>query len=85
MAGTLRQREQQFLAIFNEAPVAIMVSDPDKGHTLVEVNDTWVQQFGHTRDQVIGKTAREIGLRLPDPRENSQRTEAYLNSKDGRN
>ena len=84
MAGTLQQREQQFLAIFNEAPVAIMVSDPLSGHRLVEVNDTWVQQFGHARDQVIGKTAQEIGLRLPDPQENSQRTEVRLNSKDGK-
>ena len=84
MAGTLQQREQQFLAIFHETPIAIMVSNPLSGHVIIEVNDTWVQQFGHARDQVIGKTAQEIGLLLPATQENSQRTETHLNSKDGK-
>ncbi|MBS1155586.1 MAG: multi-sensor signal transduction histidine kinase [Proteobacteria bacterium] len=62
MAETLQEREQKFLAIFNDTPVAIAVSDPQNHHAIAEVNDAWVQQFGHAREAVKGKTGQEIGL-----------------------
>lgn len=62
MARTLRERELKFLALFNDAPVAIMVSDPHQDYAIVEVNDAWIQLFGHVREEVAGKTEQQIGL-----------------------
>lgn len=62
MADTLQERKHKFLALFNAAPVAIMVSDPQQDYAIVEVNDAWVDLFGHPREAVTGKTEAQIGL-----------------------
>ncbi|MDR3409903.1 MAG: ATP-binding protein [Formivibrio sp.] len=92
MAETLKERELKFLAIFNDTPIAITVCDPQNNYAIVEVNDAWIQQFGHARETIKGKNGQEIGLWLPGEEaaiftENrglaTPRYEAHLHHKNG--
>jgi len=51
--------------IFQQSPNPMSVVMASDGVHL-EINDAFRQNFGWTRRQVIGKTAREIGLILPE-------------------
>lgn len=62
MAASLQERELKFLAIFNDTPVAMIVTDPQNQHAIVEANEAWIQQFGHQKNSVIGKNGTELGL-----------------------
>lgn len=62
MAAAIQERQQKIQAIFNASPVPMVVSDPLGGSIIVEVNDAWIQQFGRSRAEVIGRSGLEIGL-----------------------
>lgn len=62
MAITMQEREQKFLAIFNDTPVAMLVTNPSDHFRILEVNQAWEQQFGHARQLVIGRTCTELNL-----------------------
>ncbi len=56
----LRESEEKFSMIFKQAPLLITLSELDIGRYL-DVNEKFLQISGFTRDEVIGKTAIEIG------------------------
>lgn len=49
----LTQNEQKFKRIFEEAPLSYQSLNVDG--SFIEVNNTWLQTMGYTRNEVIGK------------------------------
>ncbi|WP_211332858.1 ATP-binding protein [Pseudorhodoferax soli] len=62
MAAAMRERELEFLAIFNASPVPMAVTDADQGYRLLHVNDAWCQALQFRREDAIGRSG--VGLRL---------------------
>ncbi|GHC71616.1 hypothetical protein GCM10007320_06800 [Pseudorhodoferax aquiterrae] len=62
MAEALQERERKFLAIFNASPVPMSVTDAANAYRLLDVNEAWCRELRSSRDQVLGRTATEIGL-----------------------
>lgn len=50
----LTASEKKFAAIFHSSPVALSVSSFDGDCLMLDVNDTWLEQFSMTRDAVMG-------------------------------
>ena len=69
MADALREREQRFLGIFNAAPIPMGVADISDGLRIVDVNETWCRDLRRRREDVLGRTAIEIGLWPREERE----------------
>jgi PAS domain S-box-containing protein len=53
--------EQKFFKLFLANPSLETISDFVTG-TLIDVNDAFIQKTGYTREDVIGRSSREIGL-----------------------
>ncbi|HEY6553443.1 MAG TPA: PAS domain S-box protein, partial [Vicinamibacteria bacterium] len=53
--------EARFAKIFHSRVVAIAISEMSSGR-LVDVNERWAEFFGYSRDEVIGRTVRELDL-----------------------
>ncbi|HWA24280.1 MAG TPA: PAS domain S-box protein [Lacunisphaera sp.] len=56
----LRESEEKFATIFQEAPVWIVISDVANSLVL-DVNQAALQASGYTRDEVVGHTGAELG------------------------
>ncbi len=56
----LRASEQRFAVAFNANPHPMSVSRIDDG-TILNVNDSFLETFGYERDQVVGRTAADVG------------------------
>jgi PAS domain S-box-containing protein len=57
----LRQSEERFAKAFRMAPVATAIITAD-GFVLLDANDAFAAMTGHPLDDVLGKSADEIGL-----------------------
>ncbi|RCW75474.1 ATP-binding protein [Pseudorhodoferax soli] len=64
MTSTLQEREQKSQEIFNASPVPMAVADADDDHRLLDVNQAWCREYAHRREDVVGRTALDIGLWL---------------------
>ncbi|CAD5277149.1 MULTISPECIES: PAS domain S-box protein [unclassified Imperialibacter] len=58
----VRQSEERFKAAFNASPDSITIASIKTGK-LVEVNDGFIDLFGFTREESIGKNSSELGVR----------------------
>lgn len=58
---SVRESKELFYKAFASAPVMITISKIEDG-TYIEVNDTFVNCTGYTKDQAIGKTSIELGF-----------------------
>ncbi len=56
-----RRLEEHFAKIFEASPGLAAISDPDTGEHF-DVNDSWLSALGYRRDEVIGRTAFELGV-----------------------
>ncbi len=56
-----RQSEERFSKVFHASPMAIAIASLDEGR-LLEVNESFEKFFGYARNEVIGKTTRELNL-----------------------
>ena len=57
----IRESESKFATVFQSSPVALtLVSATDR--TFVDVNDTFTRSTGYSREDVIGKTAEDVGI-----------------------
>lgn len=63
----LAKSRESFASIFQMAPVAISLSNLDDGR-LLDVNDEYSKLLGYERDEVVGRTAEDVGI-WPDPRD----------------
>jgi PAS domain S-box-containing protein len=57
----LRRSEERFSKAFHSSPAALSITMLDNGR-LLEVNDAFLRMTGFTRDEVIGRSTRELGL-----------------------
>lgn len=65
-AEQLAQRATEELAkFFRSSPAAHVIVRADTG-VHVEVNDAWMRTFGYAREEVIGRSALELGM-WPEP------------------
>jgi PAS domain S-box-containing protein/putative nucleotidyltransferase with HDIG domain len=56
----LRESEERFNTAFHSSPALSTISAPDG--RLVDANDAWLGALGFTREEVIGRTAVELGI-----------------------
>jgi PAS domain S-box-containing protein len=61
VADALRESEARFERIFRSAPGLMGISRRLDG-TFLDVNDVFLREFGYTREEVVGRTANELGL-----------------------
>ncbi len=57
----LRESEQKLRSIFDYSPIAIGIGVVHSG-VMIEVNNAWLRLFGYVRDEVIGRTTKELAL-----------------------
>lgn len=63
--AALRDSEARFRTIFDHAPVAIGIGVVEDGR-LLEVNPAWLKLLGYRREEVLDRTAVELGIYLDD-------------------
>lgn len=66
MSGRLDARERERAAIFNTAPVPMVVMDVDDGYRIVDANQSWAALYGSSVDEILGHRPRELGLWVHD-------------------
>ncbi|MBL8670359.1 MAG: PAS domain-containing protein, partial [Alphaproteobacteria bacterium] len=59
MASGLRERESRLRAIFDAAPVPMLVIDARR-RSVIDINAAWKVQFGTARSAAIGRPADEV-------------------------
>jgi PAS domain S-box-containing protein len=57
----LRDTHEKYTKAFLSAPDAIAISELDSGR-FIEVNDAATRMFGYSRDELMGKSAVELGI-----------------------
>jgi PAS domain-containing protein len=57
----LRQSEERFAKIFQASPDAIVISRLSDGRYL-EVNQRWLELFGYSREELIGRSSLGLGV-----------------------
>ncbi len=57
----LRESEQKFSVIFDDAPIAVVLFTHPHG-VIVNVNRAFETTFGFTREEVLGKTTLQLGI-----------------------
>lgn len=61
LEAALRESEAKFSEVFKNAPIPMGLSAIEDGR-LIDVNDRYIANIGLARDQIIGKTALELGI-----------------------
>ena len=70
----LRESEERFSKAFKASPLVLTISSLSTGE-LIEVNETFVNATGYSREEAIGKTTIELGLwKKPPEREEEMET-----------
>ena len=59
--GELADSAARFAKVFDASPMAIAITTFEEGR-YVDVNPRWLQLIGRKRDEVIGHTAKELGV-----------------------
>jgi PAS domain S-box-containing protein len=57
----LRLSEERFSKAFRSNPLAISITRLEDGH-YIDVNERWLEWLGYTREEVIGRTARNLNF-----------------------
>jgi PAS domain S-box-containing protein len=76
----LRESEQKFLAIFQNSPFAISLSNQSDG-IIVDVNQAALELFEYAREEVIGQTSVELNVFADNPTRNRLLTQLRQNGK----
>ena len=58
---TVRESEERFGKAFRSSPAAQVISDIQTG-LFVDVNDRWTQMLGWTKEEMIGRTSKQVGI-----------------------
>ncbi|MFN8380700.1 MAG: PAS domain S-box protein [Anaerolineales bacterium] len=58
---TILEDEERFSLIFHASPSQMAITDFNNGQ-YIDVNKSFLQTFGYTREEVIGRTASELNL-----------------------
>lgn len=57
----LRQSEERFSKAFKSSPAPIVISEIETG-VFIDLNDRWLQMLGYEREELIGRTSKEVGI-----------------------
>ncbi len=81
----LKRSEERFAKAFHASPVALSISKIDDGR-MIEVNNGFLELFGYSLDEVIGKTAGELRM-YSNPQEREKtisqlREQGYISNKE---
>jgi two-component system cell cycle sensor histidine kinase/response regulator CckA len=57
----LRESEQMFSALFRSSPIMVALTTIKDG-TYLDVNDRFLEVLGYSREEVIGKTSKELSI-----------------------
>jgi PAS domain S-box-containing protein len=68
MIEALHLSEDKFSKIFRSSPVLMALTYFDSG-VYIDVNDVFLESFGYSRQEVIGKSSIELGIFTPKERE----------------
>jgi two-component system, cell cycle sensor histidine kinase and response regulator CckA len=71
----LRESEAKFNQAFRASPWAVGLTDAQTW-SFVEVNDSYCRMFGYTREELIGRSAADLGL-WGSPRERDEFLQAF--------
>ncbi len=64
----LRRSEERFATLFRVSPGGILLSSQAAGR-YIDFNDTFAELVGYTREELIGRTALELGILPPTDRD----------------
>lgn len=56
-----KQSEERFEKAFDSSPAPLVISDISTGR-FINVNDRWVEMLGHSREEQLGRTSKELGI-----------------------
>jgi PAS domain S-box-containing protein len=59
--SALRESEERFSKSFRANPAPMVISEIDTGR-FIDVNERWLAMLGHTREETIGHTSKELGI-----------------------
>ena len=59
--AAIRESEERLFKVFHVSPVAISVATVDQG-VYIEVNDSYSELFGYSREEMIGQSALALGI-----------------------
>ncbi|NTU91732.1 MAG: PAS domain S-box protein [Chlorobiaceae bacterium] len=62
---TIKESELKFRSIFDSAPLAISI-ETARDHRLVDVNASWERLFGLRKEEVLGRSMKNIGIQAGD-------------------
>ena len=65
-----KQSAEKFAKAFRSSPAAATLTDLDDHNRLIEVNEAFERITGYRRDEVVGRSSKELGLWV-DPRESA--------------
>ena len=57
----LMESEEKFSKVFKNSPMIIVLSDMKTGK-IMEVNNAFEKEFGYRKEDIVGKTSKELGL-----------------------
>jgi PAS domain S-box-containing protein len=57
----LRESEERFRAAFRASPDALVISEVTSGR-IIDVNETWINHWGFSREQSVGRQSLELGI-----------------------
>jgi PAS domain S-box-containing protein len=57
----LKESEERFATAFRASPAPLVISEIDTG-LFVDVNNQWETMLGYPKNELIGKTSKEVGI-----------------------
>lgn len=64
----LQQSRELFSQAFRSSPTAITITRMQDGH-VIDVNESWSQIFGYTREEALGRSSTELGITNQETRQ----------------
>ena len=69
----LLESEEKFSKVFHVSPIPLSITRLSDGH-YVEVNESFVKRLGYKREEILGRSAEEVGMWVhPEDRERMMR------------
>jgi PAS domain S-box-containing protein len=56
--ASIKESEERFRNLYNRTPIALHSSDPNA--KIIDVNDGWLQLFGYSREEVLGRSPADF-------------------------
>src|SRR5687768_13674327 len=78
----LQRSQERFAAIFRASPVAIIIRSLVDGR-FRDVNNSFLEMTGYTREEVIGRTPSEVGLWSWSPEDDPMHVAELVRNHDG--